>query len=441
MNAPQFGLSDHLRALLAQASPLTATQLQRATGKSQPSISLALSKLGPEVHKLGAARSTRYALTQSILGLDAAQPVHLAGPHTDQGLFGTLVLLRGNLVHVRGPRNSEWLADGTLPWWLSSLRPQGFIGRQFARLRPDYASDPDQWTLAQVLYMAANHLPNPPGAFAIGQQKPAYGATITHADRGATFDRLADAAADNLPTGSSAGGEQPKFLHRIGDTHVIVKFSPPRGTPFGERWHDLLHLEHLAGEILRGQGIAAAQTELLYTARRTYLQSSRFDRIGATGKRHVVAASAIHDAFVEAPRRHWVATCEALSARKLLAPEHVRTVAGVYLFGQYIGNTDMHFGNLSFFVDEVTKPVLVPTPVYDMLPMIWRPGIHGGELDSTPIGDQIQPAGFEAQARQARMWAIAFWEHAARMPKLSSTSRKASANSARNLTRQIATGK
>jgi hypothetical protein len=45
---------------------LTAQQLQSATGKSQPSISLALGKLGSEVCKLGAARSTRYALTQTF---------------------------------------------------------------------------------------------------------------------------------------------------------------------------------------------------------------------------------------------------------------------------------------------------------------------------------------------------------------------------------------
>ena len=433
MNVPPLRLTNHLRALLAQGGASTALHLQRATGKSQPSVSLALAKLGPEVHKMGAARSTRYALTQPILGLDAAQAVHLDGPHTDQGQFGTLVLLRGNLVHVRGPRNSEWLTDGALPWWLSPLRPQGFIGRQFARLRPDFPSDPDQWTLAQVLYMAANHLPDPPGAFAIGLQKPAPRTTATHTDRGATFDRLADAAADSLPAGSSAGGEQPKFVGRVGDAQVIVKFSPPRGTPFGERWHDLLQLEHLAGQILRGQGIAVAQTELVYTQRRTYLQSSRFDRVGAAGKRHVVAASALHDAFADAPRRHWVATCEALSARKLLASEHVRTVASVYLFGQYIGNTDMHFGNLSFFVDDVTKPVLVPAPVYDMLPMVWRPGIHGGELESTPIRAQAQPAGFEAQAAQARLWAITFWQRAARLPTLGSASREASAQSARNL--------
>ncbi len=46
-------------------------------------------------------------------------------------------------------------------------------------------------------------------------------------------------------------------------------------------------------------------------------------------------------------------------------------------FGQLIGNTDMHFGNLSFFVSSGGPLAL--TPVYDMLPMLYAP-IGGDEL-------------------------------------------------------------
>jgi len=113
-------LTVQLRSLLAERGPLTAQQLQTATGKSQPSVSLALGKLGQEVCKMGAARSTRYALTQPILGLDARQPIHLATPHADQGRFGALTLLAGEQVFAQGPRKSEWLTVGALPWWLSS---------------------------------------------------------------------------------------------------------------------------------------------------------------------------------------------------------------------------------------------------------------------------------------------------------------------------------
>ena len=450
MNNVFIDLAEHLRALLSQGTPLTVRQLQSATGKSQPSISLALAKLGADVHHLGAARSTRYALTQSILGLDATQPVHLAAPCIDAGLFGTLTFLQGEQVHARGPRKSEWLVQRALPWWLTSLRPQGFLGRQYTQLRPDFAADPEQWTLPQVLYMAANHMADPPGAFSIGQPATAsegLAGSITPQHRGLAFDRLAAAAIGTLPAGSSAGGEQPKFLARVGDAHIIVKYSPPRGTPFGERWHDLLQLEHLANEVLRDNGIAAAQTQLVHSPRRTYLQSTRFDRVnvaggagvaGAPGKRHVVAASAVHDEFVKSPRRHWVATCEALVQQKMLASEHLKTVACSYLFGQYIGNTDMHFGNLSFFVDDVTKPALLPTPVYDMLPMMWRPGVHDGALDAAPVRPQKQPAGHAAQAAQARAWATDYWERAARLPGISDALRHASAASAKRLKNNFA---
>ena len=105
----------------------------------------------------------------------------------------------------------------------------------------------------------------------------------------------------------------------------------------------------------------------------------------------------------------------------------------MYLFGQYIGSTDMHFGNLSFFVEDVTRPRFVPTPVYDMLPMIWRPGIHGGELDAMPIQAQMQPAGFGAEATLARGWAMDFWDRAATLPTLSNVLRQACAASAQNL--------
>ena len=109
-----------------------------------------------------------------------------------------------------------------------------------------------------------------------------------------------------LPAASSAGGEQPKFLTETtapdgGHQHLIVKFSPPRGTPFGERWHDLLHLEHLALAVLADNGVAVAPSRIVQSGERTYLVSERFDRVGMHGKRHVVPASAAHDAFVTAP--------------------------------------------------------------------------------------------------------------------------------------------
>ena len=217
--------------VLAQAGSLTAAELQRATGKSQASVSMAVTRLGDAVCKMGAARSTRYALTQPIMGLDARQAVTLAGPHPDQGRFGALHFLHGNQVHVRGPRRSEWLAQGALPWWLSTLRPQGFLGRQYVRLRPDLSVDPDDWSLSQTLYVAANHFHDPPGAFAIGSSTAQPSTDVNLAQRGEAFDLLAESTALGLPAGSSAGGEQPKFVCRVEGAAVVVKFSPPLEPP------------------------------------------------------------------------------------------------------------------------------------------------------------------------------------------------------------------
>jgi HipA-like C-terminal domain len=444
MITPNIDLPETLRALLAQADSLPAAQLQASTGMSQASVSMALSQLGLAVHKLGAARSTRYALTQPILGLAAQQPVRY-GADAGNGLFGLLTLLHNGDVHVRGPGRSEWLGHNALPWFLSSLRPQGFLGREYTKLRPDFPPDPDDWTVPQVLYMAANHVIESPGAFDIGVNRSVYVDPSVDArdttQLAALYDTLASHAGQGLPAGSSAGGEQPKFVTQISSpevAHVIVKFSPPRGTPFGERWHDLLQLEHLANEVLLANGIDTAHTRIIQSPQRTYLQSQRFDRIGTTGKRHVVAASAVHDEFVKAPRLHWVATCEALVAQKLLPAPELRTVACTYLFGQYIGNSDMHFGNLSFFVDDVMKPQFTVTPVYDMLPMQWRPNIHSGALDADPVRAQPQPVGTTQEAALARQWAVDYWQQASTLPGLSAQLRQVGVVNLQRLQSQFA---
>ena len=214
---------------------------------------------------------------------------------------------------------------------------------------------------------------------------------------------------------------------------MIVKFSPPRGTLFGERWHSLLQLEHLANDVLRENGVAAAHTRIVQSPQRTYLQSERFDRVGTGGKRHVVAASAVHEAFVTSPRLHWIDTCEALVKHKWLSASDAHTVALSYWFGKFIGNTDMHFGNLSFFVDDVVNPVSTPTPVYDMLPMMRRPDIHPGHLDPSPLREPVIAPGYAAQAALVRPWAVHYWQRACDTAGLSTELRQLCAENARRL--------
>jgi HipA-like C-terminal domain len=432
MNAPELLLADTLRALLAQAPSLSMAQLQAATGKSQPSISNALAELGDQVHKLGAARSTRYALTKDILGLPAHQAIHITGESGFIETLGSLVLLQQDQVAVKTPAR-EWLSTpNKLPWFMTPLRPQGFLGRHYRLARPDFPQDPEQWSLPQVLYIAVNHAQDAPGALGLGdiQGRLVPEAPTSVPERLVHYDSQAASVGQTLPSGTSAGGEQPKFLSEYfaqdgSYRHCIIKFSPPHGTPFGERWRSLLLLEQLALQILAQDGVSTATTQVLQSPQRSYLESVRFDRIGLEGKRHVVAVDALHDEFVGGPRENWVKTCEALVRQKLITPQELGQVASIHAFGHYIGNTDMHFGNLSFFVDDIAKPTLRLAPVYDMLPMMWRPSIHTGELGSDPVRPQPLPAGFAQEQAQARQWAVHYWNQAAALPSLSDSLRQA----------------
>ncbi len=435
---PATLLVDQIIQLLGERGSLSAAELRSATGKSQASISIALTALGKRVCRMGAARSTRYALTQDFYGLAATQPLFFTSESGVLQLFGEISHLENGSVFVRASDGAQWLAErGKLPWFLQPLRPQGFLGREYLRVRPDFPSNPDLWTTEQVLYLATNHATDPPGAFSLGEST---GRVIRKFSRnGSTrideYDGAAVSFSKTLPAQSSAGGEQPKFLAEFMDEHgkyrhLIVKFSPPRGTPFGERWHALLHLEALALTTLGEHGIPVAPSVVTESATRTYLESQRFDRIGIEGKHHVVSIDALHDHFVVSPRRNWVHTCEALAKQGLLSADELAAVARIYAFGQFIGNTDMHFGNLSFYVDDVLKPRIRLAPVYDMLPMMWRPTVQTGELDATPVREQPHAAGHDAAYDEVRQWAVSFWRRASTLEALTSDLQESAARSA-----------
>lgn len=438
---PRTALSAQIDSLLRARGSLTATELASATGKSQQSISLAISALGEEVCRIGAARSTRYALTKPIYGLPATQPLVFTDEQGTATRFGDLTQLDDGSIHVRSHQGKEWLGPpNELPWFLAPLRPQGFLARAMRGVRPDFPEDPENWDVGQALFLAIAHHRDPPGAFSVGalsaylsDQSPRRADTASE-----YYDQLAINIGKTLPAGSSAGGEQPKFVTTFeggaGEWHhVIVKFSPPRGTPFGERWHALLHLEHLASRLLGKYGVAVAAINIVETPARTYLESARFDRVGHQGKRHVVAIDAIDRKFNSLRRENWITSAEGLHQNKLVTHDERSTIAKIFAFGQFIGNTDMHFGNLSFFVDDVVKPRIRLAPLYDMLPMMWRPSIHSGGLDATPSRPQAPVPGYAQEYAEAREWAIEYWHRAADLPALSEDLRRACVESEKRL--------
>ncbi|MET0937107.1 MAG: hypothetical protein ABWX83_14025 [Luteibacter sp.] len=75
-----------------------------------------------------------------------------------------------------------------------------------------------------------------------------------------------------------------------------------------------------------------------------------------------------------------------------------------------IANTDMHFGNLSFFLDDALPLQL--TPGYDMLPMQYRPSVSGAVVARDFEPAVPMPADMTYWALAAR-WAETYWQRVA----------------------------
>ena len=272
----------------------------------------------------------------------------------------------------------------SLPWFITDMRPQGYLGRLFP-LRYEDLSLPDRigdWNEDHALYALARRGEDLAGNLVVGEESHARwlalarGADLIAADkRLAAYAQRAEQTLQGRVGGPSAAGEQPKFTAEIGRApaearHVLVKFSPPLSTASGQRWSDLLLAESLAGEILRAHGHAAAGAEYLTDGTRAYLQIHRFDRVGIAGRLGLVSLGALDDEFV-GERLGWPQSAAALLRRGLINADDARELRWLSAFGSLIANTDMHLGNASFLYEGGLRFRLAPA--YDMLPMLYAP--------------------------------------------------------------------
>lgn len=413
--------------LMQERGALSSTNIQSALKISQPTTSRILSELEDEVFTFGNARATRYALGHSIGVLPAQQPIWGVGADGRAGRLGHLTFLAKSQIHI-GADGVDEIFDVTaqepLPWIMSGLRPQGFLGRLLAQRRAISASsaNPDTWSVEEVL-VAACQTHDAPGALLLGTSistKLDALTKISATDPGPDLDRLSIDVAKTLPAGSSAAGEQPKLLAFNDDgASFIVKFSAPRGIPYGDRWTDLLVCESIAALILNDCGMDAAQNEIVQTDTRTYLLSRRFDRIGATGRKHVVSVGAAHIGFCKGTYVNWVATCSDLARQKRLSKDDADRAHDVLMFGRLIGNSDMHSGNAGLFVEgsslrEMMNGRFSFAPVYDMLPMRWKPDPMMGMFPYEPF-----EVDYSMASNEVRCAARSFWKRVACHPLIS----------------------
>jgi hypothetical protein len=405
---------------------LPAKQLLERLGISRATLMRAIRELGAQVVARGRARRTAYAARRALRGSLQALPLYRIDQDGQAHEVSELlpVYPAGCAVDWSEPLGwplDEDMRDGWfegLPYFLDDMRPQGFLGRNFAQHHADLlqvSADPKVWSEDDTLHALTLLGSDQPGNYVLGE--PALRQWLAHSRQdalvldenqvGTAYLLKAEEAMAHGTADSSAGGEFPKFtaFREVAGkpTHVIVKFSGADGAPGTVRWSDLLVCEHLAlCAVAEHLGLEAAVSRIHQAGGRTFLEAERFDRHGKLGRSPICSWAALNSAMFGLAGKPWSEGAAALRKQGLINTECHAAVQRLWLFGQLIANTDMHDGNLSF------RPGLQLAPVYDMLPMAYAP-VRGVELPTKNFVPQLPlPAERQAWLAAARA-AEHFW--------------------------------
>lgn len=429
-----------LRQQLARQAAQSATDLAAALGVSVPTLHRQMARLpAGEVISAGRARRTRHALARRLRGGPSQLPVfsvdregrlQTEGPLTLTQPEGSHLLLAATGWPVPEEARDGWWPG--LPYPLHQMRPQGYMGRQFARLshhRLQVPEDVARWSDDDALFVMSVAGSDLSGNLIVGEaacqqwlaERAQPQVPVDEADLVSHYLQRADEAVAAGGAGSSAAGEFPKFtaaraLAGAATPHVIVKFSGADDSATVRRWADLLVCEHLALEAAATlQGLNAARSRILAGGGRTFLEVERFDRHGEAGRSPLCALDVLDAAFLGRGGSQWPALTTALAGLGLVVDGVGAAVQRLWWFGRLIVNSDMHTGNLAFVPQEGR---LTLAPAYDMLPMRLAP-LAGGELP-TRAPEFALPLPEERLAwHEACTAALGFWDAAAADARIS----------------------
>ena len=397
--------------------PRSGQQLLESLGISQPTLSRTIRELSATVtmFREPGQRAPQYALLRKLpLGLNPRQRVYrfLSSGHIVP--YADLEFLVGGSTLERQDAGAIRLYDGLPPYMLFAA-PSGFLGRQqaqtAARNQPFPASLKDWSDDHRIAFLFTQGL-NLPGNLIFGDQPLQREMDLLQQPRPPAQDKLdvyvqLAQQLKNESYGSSAGGEQPKFLWVAEDSgSVIVKFAR-----LGSRMAELLPLEHLALASLANIGLPAAKTQLLARGEFVFLEVQRFDRVGQQGRLGMLSAGAVDDEFFGA-RDTWPEFAARCVHADYFSQQHAEHVGVMAAFSELIGNTDRHFENISLLIGDDGEYLGI-APAYDILPM--RYASIGGGLDPEllPIEPKVSTIG-----AVPRVWSLAaaaadaFWEAA-----------------------------
>jgi hypothetical protein len=392
--------------LLLAAGPRTAAQLTAAMRISQPTLSRIVGRMNDSVamFRVPGERTPRYGLLRQLpLGLPARQRIYRVLSNGSFAPFAEVSFLAGGATLERLASGEIAYYEG-LPPYMTFASPSGFLGRQLAQQAAQdlrFPSSLKDWgDEHRVAYLFTRGL-NLPGNLIFGDtsfqaEMDLRQVAPTPAARKAEHFLQVATELKDAAQGSSAGGEQPKFLDLTEDAgHVIVKFAK-----LGSRMAQLLPLEHLALRALSKVGVPAAATQLLSAGDYVFLEVQRFDRAGRSGRVGMLSAGAVDDEFFGL-RDTWSQFAARCVTAKYLTPLDARRVDTMAAFSELIGNTDRHFENISLLIDERGEYQGI-APAYDILPMRYASIGGGVDPDLTPVEPRVGTIGV-----QPEVWACA----------------------------------
>ncbi len=439
---------------------LQAGELLKSLGVSRATLMRLARAAGNEIIVRGSARRTTYAARRALRGSLAALPLYRVDECGDVQEIARLDLTYPDgcaaefLADFGWPMDADMQAgwfDG-LPYPFHDMRPQGFLGRNFARHHAEILqvpADPQDWSDDHALHAMSMLGVDLLGNLIIGEpacrqwlerlQTARLGrgdAPVAEHEAEQAYAKLAETAMAQGVVGASAGGEFPKFtaVRQYSDgrvQHVLVKFSGSDDSTGTQRWADLLVCEHLASLILSEHlGVGSATSRIHHSGGRTFLEVERFDRHGLLGRSGVTSWSSLNAALFGLAGVPWTEAARQVAKRGWLSEHDTSNIALLWHFGQLIGNTDMHEGNLSFQPNARNGGAgLQLSPAYDMLPMLYAPA-RGVELPARSFEPKLPLPAQRVDWNHAVHAATAFWQTAAADERISTGFRAICADNA-----------